>query len=157
MNRELRETQDWVVMARAAKYQIQALATQCHCSLRQLERHFEQCQCQPPEAWLLEVRLWEAARFLIEGQAPKETSDNAGFKDVSHFYHAFKQYHGCTPLEFLGIYRQRELERQCQSPPASVGENRDVTAPIEIDVHENALAVLNSRPQWHRKRASLVS
>ena len=101
MNRELREIQEWVEVARAAKYQIHALARLCHCSLRQLELHFARCHCKPPQAWLLEVRLWEAVRFLFEGQRVKEASKNAGFKGLCHFYHVFKQYHGCTPLEFL--------------------------------------------------------
>ncbi len=142
-------------MARAAKYRSQALARLCHCSLRQLERHFEQCQCQPPQEWLLEVRLWEAARFLIEGQAPKEASQNAGFKDLCHFYRKFTQYHGCTPLEFLEIYRQRELERKRTCQQLFPDEDPDMQAQFEVPVYENTLGILNRRPQWHptRKRS----
>lgn len=52
MNRNLREIEDWVDLARAAKYQLGPMAERCHSSLREVERHFEECRCLPPEAWI---------------------------------------------------------------------------------------------------------
>ena len=33
----------------------------------------------------------------------KEVSDQCGFKNISHFYHAFKKIRRCTPLEFKNL------------------------------------------------------
>ena len=90
MNRDLREIRDWVGLARTAKYKAKTLAQLCHCSLRLLELHFECCWCKPPESWLREVRLWESVRLMMDGQAPKAAAGNTGFKDLSHFYHRFR-------------------------------------------------------------------
>jgi AraC-like DNA-binding protein len=148
MNHELLEITDWVEAARAAKYQPQSLAKLCHCSLRQLELHFDRCCCQPPKRWLLEVKLWEAARFMVEGQDPKMACQNAGFQDLSHFNRKFKEYHGCTPMEFIATFRQREFnERDQAEQMASMEKVRDV-AEFDIPFHARALEILSRLPRW---------
>jgi AraC-like DNA-binding protein len=156
MNRELREITDWVGMARAAKYQPQNLARLCHCSLRQLELHFDRCCMMPPEIWLLEVKLWESVRFMIEGQDVKVASQNAGFKDICHFYRRFKEYHGCTPLELLETHRRRRLDTEHTPGQLSSELALDPSVNFDCSNHTTALKTLNQRPVW-RPRAMTAS
>ncbi|MCF7762516.1 MAG: AraC family transcriptional regulator [Verrucomicrobia bacterium] len=146
MNRRIHGIKDWVGAARSANYNVEALAKLCDCSIRRLQRHFEQCQCKPPQAWLMEVRLWDSVRFLTEGRDPKEISLDCGFKDLCHFYRRFKRYHGCTPLEYLSIRRQRNaasLQRLLEVFPDSDFSPVEL-APLPEDAR--ALAILNRGP-----------
>ncbi|MEZ4471665.1 MAG: helix-turn-helix transcriptional regulator [bacterium] len=48
-----------------------------------------------------DVRMEVAANLLTDGRlAVGEVAYMTGFSDASAFHRAFKQVHGCTPLEF---------------------------------------------------------
>jgi AraC-like DNA-binding protein len=147
MNRRIHGIKDWVGAARSVNYNVEALARLCDCSLRRLQRHFEQCHCKPPQAWLMEVRLWDSVRFLTEGRDPKEISLDCGFKDLSHFYRRFKRYHGCTPLEYLSIRRRREIARQQSLRDAFPGNENSAMKILRIREDTRALEILNRLPR----------
>jgi hypothetical protein len=66
-----------------------------------LERCFRENYDESPQQWLDQVRLWQAACSLVEGRRPKEILSELGLASESSFYHAFKQYYQCTPLEYV--------------------------------------------------------
>jgi AraC-like DNA-binding protein len=66
-------------------------------SLATFKRDFGKIFGMPPERWLKKKRL-EHAHFLIakKSQSPGEAYIDAGFENLSHFSHAFRQFFGYT-------------------------------------------------------------
>lgn len=100
---------DWPVRARLARYKVRALAKNCGASSRQLRRFFLAAFRKSPECWLMELRLWDAARRLCSGGALsiKEIAAELGFASEPHFCRAFKSCYGCTASEFIPLYQKR--------------------------------------------------
>lgn len=71
-------------------------------SLATFKRDFKKVFNTSPQKWLTEKRL-EQAHFLIaeKQQKPSQAYIESGFKNFSHFSHAFKQLFGYTPSEVL--------------------------------------------------------
>lgn len=105
---------DWVFLAKKARYRAKDLAQLNQVSLRQLERYFGDYFGRPPQDWLDELRLVKAALLLSEGSRVKEVSAQLGFHDVAHFSRSFKRYHGCNPTRFVEIHDQRMTRRRKQ-------------------------------------------
>ncbi len=56
---------------------------------------------QTPKAFLTQVRMEAAAKFLNERRYPvKQVAVMCGFKDVSYFSNTFHAYYGCAPGRF---------------------------------------------------------
>ena len=56
---------------------------------------------QTPKAYLTQVRMEAAARFLRERRYPvKQVAVMCGFKDVAYFSNTFHAYYGCAPGRF---------------------------------------------------------
>lgn len=67
-------------------------------SLATFKRDFSKVSDLPPQKWIIRRRL-EAAYDQLQNEH-KKVSDiyiEVGFKDVSHFYHAFKRQYGFSP------------------------------------------------------------
>lgn len=61
-----------------------------------------------PGQFLFNLRMLEAKRFLRETLVPiKEISERMGYKNLSHFYRAFKSHEGISPKE----YRNKNIIR----------------------------------------------
>ncbi len=67
-------------------------------SLATFKRDFSKVNSLPPQKWLIQRRL-EAAydKLQNEGKKASEVYLEVGFKDISHFYHAFKKQYGFSP------------------------------------------------------------
>lgn len=67
-------------------------------SLATFKRDFAKVSDTPPQKWLIQRRL-EAAydKLNNEGRKASEVYLEVGFKDISHFYHAFKKQYGFSP------------------------------------------------------------
>jgi AraC-like DNA-binding protein len=103
---------DWIALVRASGYKLSKLAAHgCGISKRHLRRWFEANALRPPQEWLDEVRIWEAARLLCAGSSVKETSASLSFASQSHFTRRFKSYMGCTPSEFPQLERARLVKK----------------------------------------------
>jgi AraC-like DNA-binding protein len=100
MNRKVAEIEDWLALARAAHYDVTKLAGVCDMSVRQLERLFLSADCGTPRNWLQHVRMLDAGSLLYEGLSIKVVALELGFKDLSHFYHVFKQFYNLAPSAF---------------------------------------------------------
>lgn len=156
MNRDLQEIEDWIALARAAEYELKVMAGRCHCSLRELERHFDECRCFPPEEWTFQVRLFDSFRLMVEGQSVKEAAQNTGFKSLGHFYHRFKSFFDAPPLQCLKIYRQRERQK-CQAEKAFADVMPKDWAQFNQPFYAQALAILNRLPQRKRNHPQIVA
>ncbi len=59
-----------------------------------------------PGTYFVNMKMDKSARLLSETLMPiKEVSAKIGYKEITHFYRAFKAYHGITPRD----YRQKHL------------------------------------------------
>jgi len=76
----------------------------CNRSLSSFKRDFYQLYGQPPAKWLLNKRLSRSRELLFNSSYPiDDISFESGFKNSTHFSHAFKKYFGISPLK----YRQK--------------------------------------------------
>ncbi len=129
--------QNWIDLARASGYTTADLAGRTGVSPRTLRRHFIHSFRRPPQEWIDELRLWDAAKLACEGHQIKEIAWILKFKSVSHFCRRFKQYHGCTPSEF-----KTRVQQTSEKSPAILDEN----ALPWICAEASLVTILKSRP-----------
>lgn len=87
---------------------IELLAASVGLSLRQLGRTFRAATGRTLLGWVVERRLEEAARLLVDGGLPiKVVSHRAGYAHVASFTSAFTRHFGTPPSE----YRRMRISR----------------------------------------------
>jgi AraC-like DNA-binding protein len=91
----------WSHLARIAGYDERKIAGQCQITVRQLQRRFRQELGRSPEAWLLELRMLDAGKLLLNATQIKTVVIQLGFKQESHFFRTFKATYKMTPTEFI--------------------------------------------------------
>lgn len=70
-------------------------------SLATFKRDFAKISDETPQKWIIRERLDQAARMIAnEGAKPTDVCFRTGFKSKAHFYRAFRERFGCTPLEY---------------------------------------------------------
>jgi AraC-like DNA-binding protein len=98
---------NWPLHARKARYNSIKLAALCSVSSSSLQRYFIRVFGRSTQEWLNELRLWHCMKELWKGDQIKRVALEFGFCDSAHFCKRFKEYHGCTPTEFLDIEQSR--------------------------------------------------
>ena len=84
----------------AGEVSIEALARACNLSLSALERRFRKHLGKTPHQYLVEVRLENARRLLLETEKPLGViALETGFADHSHFTRAFNRRYEQTPRQ----------------------------------------------------------
>ena len=82
------------------------LAQQVALSPRQLTRRFTQATGRSPAAYVLELRMEEARRLLLEGTSNVgQIASRVGFKSDDVFRRAFERYFGLGPREYRSRFR----------------------------------------------------
>lgn len=76
---------------------IQRIAAALHIDRRYLTNLFREAYGLPPQAYLMELRLEQAQRFLAQGYAVTEAASLAGFSDLSNFSRQYKRRFGQCP------------------------------------------------------------
>ena len=76
---------------------IDAVARQLHVDRRYLTALFHERYGQPPQSYLMELRLSQADRFLQEGYSVTDAAVMAGFGDLSNFSSRYKVRYGIPP------------------------------------------------------------
>lgn len=77
-----------------------------------LTRSFRKYVHMSPTAYINQKRLSYAAELLTaQDTAPPLIAQRAGFNNLSHFYHLFRQQYGCTPLQFSQQYRDMQRDQ----------------------------------------------
>ncbi|MEI9963256.1 MAG: AraC family transcriptional regulator [Limisphaerales bacterium] len=101
MNTKLNRIQNWLELARQAKWSAAALAKQCGVSVRTLERYFLKKFNKSPRLWLAEHRQKQAIELLHDGSTVKETANYLDYKTQHHFSREFKKNSGYPPSQFV--------------------------------------------------------
>ncbi len=88
------------------KLTIKDLANYFYVSEGNLSRQFKKVTGFTLNEYLISKRMGEAQRLLLfEDKDIKDISALCGYNDVSYFYHVFKSYAHCTPVEFRMKYK----------------------------------------------------
>lgn len=78
------------------------LSEEINLGLRQLKQGFKETYGKPVFQYLLDYKMYKAAKLLSEGKYNvNEVSIELGYSNSSHFIHAFKKKFGITPLSFI--------------------------------------------------------
>lgn len=72
---------------------------------RHLIEAFRNAYGVPPHTYLLQRRIREAKRLLVDGEKPLEVALTLGFYDQAHFSGTFRRFTGVTPGRFLRATR----------------------------------------------------
>ena len=97
MNSRLRWVEDWAERARSSGWRVTLLAKRCGISVSRLETFFLGKFRSTPREWLRRKRLEFALQLLSDGKIVKEASEQAGYKQPSHFSREFKRLYGVPP------------------------------------------------------------
>lgn len=76
------------------------LATICGVDRFRLSRVFKASYGLAPHAYLIQLRLAQARRWLASGTAPAEVAHALGFADQSHLGRWFRRAYGLTPASY---------------------------------------------------------
>ena len=88
------------------KLRIADLANIFSVSEGNLSRQFKKVTGYTVNEYITSKRMGEAQRQLIyEDRDIKDIAAFCGYEDIQYFYHVFKSYAHCTPLEFREKYR----------------------------------------------------
>lgn len=79
------------------------LSQMVHVSPFHLNRIFREQIGLPPKAYLLQVRIKQSVRLLLETRSISRVAYDMGFTDQSHFSRFFKKNVGVSPGRFLDI------------------------------------------------------
>jgi len=93
-----------------APHTVQSLAKAAGLSRSAFMDRFRQVFLKTPMAALRDLRMRQAARALIAGQASlDQIAYDAGYQDRSGFLRAFRKIYGCEPAEFRAVVHQDDL------------------------------------------------
>lgn len=77
------------------------LSSKFNYSPRQMSRILKEYTGKSFKILVGELRLRKAQQLLKQNEVSiEEVAIQTGFSEISHFYHAFKRYMGCTPKEY---------------------------------------------------------
>jgi AraC family transcriptional activator of mtrCDE len=93
------------------------LAALCHMSRATFARHFDEAIGRSASDLLTEIRMTMAGRMLAEGSmAVAEIGERVGYQSDAAFQRVFKRQTGLTPAQWRTQSRERERERDAQTP-----------------------------------------
>ena len=102
MGSRLDRITDWEERARRVAYQTSTLARDIKTTPRHLQRYFLDRFGMSPRAWLRRMQMIEARQLLASDHRVKETAQQVGFRNATHFSRAFKREHGINPAAYAG-------------------------------------------------------
>jgi AraC family transcriptional activator of mtrCDE len=92
------------------RHTVQSLAKTAGLSRSGFMDRFSQVFLKTPMAALRDLRMREAARALVAGQASlDQIAHDAGYQDRTGFQRAFRKVYGCDPAEFRAAVHKEDL------------------------------------------------
>ncbi len=92
---------DYIDKNYAEPITLSTLATKCYFNPSYISREFKKISGKGFKEYLIEKRITEASKFLIQTELPVEKIQlNVGFSDKTRFFKEFSKLYGCTPLEY---------------------------------------------------------
>ncbi len=102
----------------------------CHVSREYLSRMCREYLGKTPTELINGFRLEYCASELINSDTPVlDICQNAGFNNLSHFYHLFKDYYGMSPLQFRKHSVSETRLYANGTAPSQPGEPSSLPAP----------------------------
>ena len=90
----------------AQNISIEEIAESAHLSVSALERRFQKHLHRTPNQYLVDVRLQNARKLLVESDLPIGLLANrCGFQDSSYFSRRFKRKFGILPSQFRRVHQ----------------------------------------------------
>ena len=92
--------ENYIHVSYMQKIRVEEIARHLNLDRRYLTRLFHQTTGQSIQAYLVNVRMTEAAKYLKQGRSVNETAVICGYEDVSNFSRMFKKHYGISPANW---------------------------------------------------------
>ena len=96
---------DYVQSSYMHKLSVQSIADQLNLDRSYLARQFKKRTNQSIQGYILNVRLMEAKRYLMQGYTVKEAASLCGFNDTANFSKLFAREDGLSPQAWKQVVR----------------------------------------------------
>ena len=96
---------DYVQSSYMHKLSVQSIADQLNLDRSYLARQFKKRTNQSIQGYILNVRLMEAKRYLMQGYTVKEAASLCGFNDTANFSKLFAREDGLSPQAWKKVVR----------------------------------------------------
>jgi len=100
VSHSMQQVRDYIEAYYAQNLSLSELAALVGVKPLRLLRNFRKEIGLPPHAYLLQVRIEQARRMLLDGKAIADVALDTGFADQSHFTRHFKRSVGVTPGQY---------------------------------------------------------
>jgi len=101
----------------------ETMANACHLSIEHFHELFRAATGLPPHRYLLQQRIDQAARELVQTDATMEViADQLGFHDAFHLSKQFKRHRGMSPKAFRQAAREAMRQIRGGGPDVRAGE-----------------------------------
>lgn len=96
---------DYIQSSYMHKLSVQSIADQLNLDRSYLARQFKKRTNQSIQGYILNVRLMEAKRYLMQGYTVKEAANLCGFNDTANFSKLFAREDGLSPQAWKKVVR----------------------------------------------------
>lgn len=98
--KQLNQIVDSFIVSPDKSINIEDMAAEIHLSTSHFRSEFFKCYDEPPQRYLLRLKMKVACQLLTQGQLPiKSISATLGYESTSYFYRHFKKIMKTTPLQ----------------------------------------------------------
>jgi AraC-like DNA-binding protein len=109
-SRRVKRIQNYIAQHFAEKVRLEEVAEMVGMTSTSFSRFFKLRTGSPFSEYLIDVRIGNAARFLIDStMSVSEICYQCGFNNLSNFNRLFKQKKGYSPTEFRSFYQKKKI------------------------------------------------
>ena len=105
-NRHVLQVKNYIRLSYMHPIRIAGIARQMNLDRRYLSRLFKEQTGLSIQSYLLQVRMEEADKYLLQGYSVREAATMAGYEDISNFSKLYARHFGLSPAQ-----------RRKQTPP----------------------------------------
>lgn len=98
-NRHVRQVKNYIRLSYMHPIRIAGIARQMNLDRRYLSRLFKSHTGLSIQAYLLQVRMEEADKYLLQGYSVREAATMAGYEDISNFSKLYTRHFGLSPAQ----------------------------------------------------------